>query len=78
MKKELVYDSFCSELVSSKAVVMIHGWTGNKDSMYPIVNSLKLKNTDWYLLEAPFPVEGVDDGFSWFYNSFGVIGNTIP
>ena len=51
---------------SQKAIVAIHGWQGDCNSMYPLIKSMNIKNVGWYLLEAPFPVKN-GEGFSWSY-----------
>ena len=49
-----------------KVIVAIHGWQGDRNSMRPLIKSMKIQNTEWYLLEAPFAVKGCD-GWSWTY-----------
>ena len=66
MNIKLQYDLHEIGDASLKAIVAIHGWQGDCNSMYPLIKSTNIKNVGWYLLEAPFPVKnGV--GFSWSY-----------
>ena len=42
MPKKLIYDIVETEGKQNKAVVVIHGWKGNKDSFKSIASLLKL------------------------------------
>ena len=48
-----------------KAVIMIHGWQGNKYSFKFIVNLLDIPNCAWYFPEAPFAFENNSDKKTW-------------
>ena len=66
MTTKLQYDFYQTGNSVDKAIVAIHGWQGNRNSMRPLIKSMKIQNAGWYLLEAPYPVnEG--DGWSWSY-----------
>tara|TARA_B100000315_G_scaffold218274_1_gene219452 strand:+ start:100 stop:720 length:621 start_codon:yes stop_codon:yes gene_type:complete len=67
MVKKLLYDFHAGEAGSNKAMVAIHGWQGTRNSMRPLIKSININNMDWYLLEAPYQVDGCDKGFSWSY-----------
>ena len=49
---------------SEKAIIALHGWTGNLTSMKPVANALKIENTTWFFLQGPFAIK--EDGYSWF------------
>ena len=66
MNIKLQYDLHIIGDASQKAIVAIHGWQGDCNSMYPLIKSMNIKNVGWYLLEAPFPVKN-GEGFSWSY-----------
>ena len=66
MNIKLQYDLHEIGDASQKAIVAIHGWKGDCNSMYPLIKSTNIKNVGWYLLEAPFPVKN-GEGFSWSY-----------
>jgi len=66
MNIKLQYDLHEIGDASQKAIVAIHGWQGDCNSMYPLIKSTNIKNVGWYLLEAPFPVKN-GEGFSWSY-----------
>ncbi len=67
MAKKLLYDFQAGEAGSKKAMVAIHGWTGTRKSMRPLIKSMNINNLDWYLIEAPYPIEGDNSGYSWSY-----------
>ena len=70
MTKKLHYDFEASEVSSRKAMVAIHGWKGARKSMRPLIKSMNINDMDWYLLEAPYPVTGIKDGYSWSYEKY--------
>ena len=66
MTTKLQYDFYQTGNSVDKAIVAIHGWQGNRNSMRPLIKSMKINNAGWYLLEAPYTVnEG--NGWSWSY-----------
>ena len=66
MNTKLQYDLHKIGDASKKIIVAIHGWQGDRNSMRPLIKSMKIQNAGWYLLEAPYPVkEG--SGWSWSY-----------
>jgi len=66
MVEKLQYDFHQTGNSMDKAIVAIHGWQGDRNSMRPLIKSMKIQNAGWYLLEAPYPVtEG--DGWSWSF-----------
>ena len=66
MTTKLQYDFHQTGNSVDKVIVAIHGWQGNRNSMRPLIKSMKIQNAGWYLLEAPYTVnEG--DGWSWSY-----------
>ena len=66
MAVKLQYDFHQTGNSLDKAIVAIHGWQGDRNSMRPLIKSMKIQNAGWYLLEAPYTVnEG--DGWSWSY-----------
>jgi len=66
LAQKLQYDFHQTGNSLDKAIVAIHGWQGDKNSMRPLIKSMKIQNAGWYLLEAPYRVaEG--DGWSWSY-----------
>ena len=51
----------------NKAIVFIHGWSGNKMSFLPLVKNLKIKNVEWFLPEAPYEINNDQNKRSWTY-----------
>ena len=66
MTSKLQYDFHQTGNSVAKAIVAIHGWQGDRNSLRPLIKSMKIKNAGWYLLEAPYRVTG-GDGWSWSY-----------
>ncbi|MBC8311336.1 MAG: prolyl oligopeptidase family serine peptidase [Candidatus Marinimicrobia bacterium] len=66
MNTKLQYDLHEMGDASQKAIVAIHGWQGDRISMFPLIKSMNIINAGWYMLEAPFPVKN-GKGFSWSY-----------
>ncbi len=66
MTTKLQYDLHEIGDASQKAIVAIHGWQGDRKSMFPLIKSMNINNVGWYLLEAPYPVNN-GEGFSWSY-----------
>jgi len=66
MVKTLQYDYFETGNDPEKVIVAIHGWKGDKTSMYPIMKLMKIENANWFLLDAPYIVEN-GKGKSWSY-----------
>ena len=53
--------------VQNKAIVMIHGWQGNKESFKSIASLLNVSNCSWYFPEAPYEIDGMIDKKTWAY-----------
>tara|TARA_B100002049_G_C16081134_1_gene377235 strand:+ start:1464 stop:2147 length:684 start_codon:yes stop_codon:yes gene_type:complete len=51
-----------------KAIIGLHGWTGNEDSFEPVSKMINLDNVKWYFPRAPYK-SGVGKGYSWFSGS---------
>jgi len=66
LAQKLQYDFHQIGNSLDKAIVAIHGWQGDRNSMRPLIKSMKIQNSGWYLLEAPYPVNEAD-GWSWSY-----------
>jgi len=49
----------------TRAVIGLHGWTGDEHSMVPVAKSMNLENTKWYIPRAPYRSD-VGKGFTWF------------
>ena len=69
MPEKLIYDKVETEGKQNKAVVVIHGWKGNKDSFKSIASLLKLDSTTWFFPEAPFDIKGDKGKKTWSYQN---------
>ncbi|MFQ6678538.1 MAG: alpha/beta hydrolase [Fidelibacterota bacterium] len=49
----------------TRAVIGLHGWTGDEHSMVPVAKSMNLENTKWYIPRAPYKSDA-GKGFTWF------------
>ena len=65
--KELEFETL-GDLSSAKScLVFIHGWKGNKNSFKPFAKSFNVKDSIWYLPQAPYMVDDNPENFSWTY-----------
>jgi len=51
-----------------RAVIGLHGWTGDEHSMVPVAKSMKLEHTKWYMPRAPYKAD-TGGGYTWFSGS---------
>ncbi len=65
MSYKLVTQTYSSSKNPKKAIIGIHGWTGDEYVFEPIVKLLKIENAKWYLPRAPYKAES-KNGNSWF------------
>ncbi len=63
----MICNSFNTSSNPTRAIIALHGWTGDVHSMDPIVKSIKIPNTKWILPQAPYISE--KQGFTWFQGS---------
>ena len=43
--------------IANKAIVFIHGWSGNRNSFLPFIKNIKINDVEWFLPEAPYLVK---------------------
>jgi len=67
---EIKYDKIVSEGEQLRAIVMIHGWQGNKNSFKTVSKLLKLENTTWFFPEAPYSFDGDESKKTWTYEKY--------
>lgn len=48
-----------------RAIIALHGWTGDEHSMVPLAKSIMLQDAKWYIPRAPYK-DDVGKGFTWF------------
>jgi len=62
----LKFDNIKSKSQSSYAVIMLHGYGGNLDSLKPLLNMVSFKeNVSFYFLQAPYLMK--KQSYSWSY-----------
>ena len=66
MIEKLQYDFYKTDNFIETIIVAIHGWGGDRNSFLPFIQSMKIQNSGWYLLEAPYPIKD-SQGWSWSY-----------
>ena len=52
----------------SRAVIGLHGWTGDEYSMEPIAISVKASTAKWVMPRAPYEAD-TGEGYTWFSGS---------
>ena len=60
----MILDTFSTTDSPRKAVIAIHGWTGDVSSMEPVARSLRLPDTKWVFPQAPYKSD--KSGYTWF------------
>ena len=65
--KKLEFEIVGDASKSKACLIFFHGWKGNKNSFKPFVKSLKIKDTAWYLPQAPYLIDKKNNAFSWTY-----------
>ena len=60
----MILNTFSTSDSPRKAVIAIHGWTGDVSSMEPVAKSLRLPDTKWVIPQAPYQSD--KSGFTWF------------
>ena len=60
----MTYKSFSTSDNVKCAIIALHGWTGDVNSMIPIANGLNMDDTKWLFPQAPYNAS--EGGYSWF------------
>ena len=70
---------------NKRAIIAIHGWTGNVNSLKPLYKQWRFPKTTWIFIEGPYKAKS--KGFSWFKGndqdgwkyekSFDILNHTI-
>ncbi len=64
----LTVNTFEQEDHSTKAVIGLHGWTGDEQAFLPLAKSVNIKNVKWFFPRAPYLADA-GGGFTWFSGS---------
>ena len=62
---KLILHSLSDNDNPSKAIIALHGWTGDEFVFEPVAKMLKIKNVKWFFPRAPYKAEK-KQGNSWF------------
>lgn len=68
LSKSMKINYFQDTNVPTRAVIGLHGWSGDEHSMVPVAKSMGLENTKWYIPRAPYTSDA-GKGFTWFYGN---------
>ena len=62
----LIFNNIESKSENLYAVIMLHGYGGNVDSLKPLLNMISFKNNvSFYFVQAPYLIK--EESFSWSY-----------
>lgn len=62
----LIFDNIDSKSNNSYAVIMLHGYGGNSNSLKPLLNMLSFQNNvSFYFVQAPYLIK--ENAYSWSY-----------
>ena len=53
---------------NKRAIIAIHGWTGNAESLNSLSKQWRFLETNWIFIEGPYKAK--PKGFSWFIKLF--------
>ena len=70
----MIVRSFSKSKNPKKAIITLHGWTGDISSMEPVANAWGLDDVKWVLVQAPYIA--TNGGFTWFDGNEDVGWNT--
>tara|TARA_B000000475_G_C15994775_1_gene446493 strand:+ start:1334 stop:1945 length:612 start_codon:yes stop_codon:yes gene_type:complete len=62
---KLTTRTYCDGDNPSKAIIALHGWTGDEFVFEPVAKMLNIKDAKWFFPRAPYKAE-IKDGNSWF------------
>ena len=62
---QLITHTYNNNSNTTKAVIALHGWTGDEYVFEPIAKMLKINNAEWFFPRAPYKADS-RDGNSWF------------
>ena len=62
---KLITHTYSDNRSPTKAIIALHGWTGDEFVFEPVAKMLKIKNAKWFFPRAPYRAEK-KEGNSWF------------
>ena len=64
----MIFHTFQDTDAPTRAVLGLHGWTGDEFSMESIAKSVSSNSTKWFMPRAPYDAD-TGDGYTWFSGS---------
>ncbi|MEA1882559.1 MAG: dienelactone hydrolase family protein [Candidatus Marinimicrobia bacterium] len=68
VNSKLVTRTYCPSDNPQKAVIGLHGWTGNEHVFEPVAKMMKVDHGKWYFPRAPYKAD-TGKGYTWFSGS---------
>lgn len=62
---KLIFNTFKTCVNSNKAVIGLHGWSGDEQSFLPVAKAVNLKTSKWFIPRAPYDADAKSGG-TWF------------
>ncbi len=62
---QLITHTLSNNSNTTKAIIALHGWTGDEFVFEPVAKMLKIKKAQWFFPRAPYKAVS-QDGNSWF------------
>ena len=62
---QLITHTLSNNSNTTKAIIALHGWTGDEFVFEPVAKMLKINNAEWFFPRAPYKADS-RDGNSWF------------
>jgi|TARA_Y100000310_G_scaffold161046_1_gene160926 phospholipase/carboxylesterase len=65
VNSKLITRTYCPAEKPEKAIIGLHGWTGNEHVFEPVAKMMKVENAKWYFPRAPYKAD-TGKGYTWF------------
>ncbi len=65
MSSELITRIYATSDHPKKAIIGLHGWTGNEHVFEPVAKMMKIEHAKWYFPRAPYRSD-LGKGYTWF------------
>lgn len=62
---KLITHTFSTSEQPTKAIIFIHGWTGNEHVFEPVAKRMQIEKVKWFFPRAPYESD-TGKGFTWF------------
>ncbi|MFH1852774.1 MAG: dienelactone hydrolase family protein [Candidatus Neomarinimicrobiota bacterium] len=64
----MIIETLQLEAYPVKAIIGLHGWSGDEQSLLPVARGVRCREAHWLLPRGPYPAQD-GDGFAWFAGS---------